>query len=124
MAGACSLAVVPAASANVVKPRSAAAFRDSAGVVTHVVYFDTAYGNWPRVVARLDELGVLPFNRGATDGQFVHQLRRKGRQAEAKALVGLNRLFAVAWYGGRPTGPTEYEAAQAQWRELEALTAS
>lgn len=66
VAGACSLAVAPAASANVVKPRSAAAFRDSAGVVTHVVYFDTAYGNWPRVVARLDELGV----RHLRDGLF------------------------------------------------------
>jgi len=62
--GACSLAVAPVASADVVKPRSAAAFRDSVGVVTHVVYYDTAYGNWPRVVARLDDLGVRHLRDG------------------------------------------------------------
>ena len=64
MAGACSLAVAPAASADVVKPKSAGSFRDSVGVVTHVVYFDTAYANWPRVVARLDELGVRHLRDG------------------------------------------------------------
>jgi hypothetical protein len=74
-------------------------------------------------LVRLDELGVVPFDRAATDGHFVHQLRRRGHEAAATALVGLNRLFALAWYGGRPTGATEYGAAQAQWRELEARTA-
>ena len=73
---------------------------------------------------RLDELGIVTFDRASTDGHFVHQLRRKRRDAEADALAGLNRVFAWAWYGGRATGPTEYEAAHAQWRELEALTAS
>jgi hypothetical protein len=58
-------AVAPAASADdAVKPRSAAAFRDSVGVVTHVVYYDTAYGNWPRVVAALDRLGVKHLRDG------------------------------------------------------------
>jgi hypothetical protein len=65
-AGACSLAVAPVASADVIKPRSAASFRDSVGVVTHIVYYDTAYGNWSRVVARLDDLGV----RHLRDGLF------------------------------------------------------
>jgi hypothetical protein len=64
VAGACSLAVAPVASATVVKPKSAAAFRDSVGVVTHIVYYDTAYGDWPRVVARLDELGVRHLRDG------------------------------------------------------------
>ena len=56
--GACYVAVAPAASAQPVTPKSASAFRDSVGVVTHSVYYDTAYGDWNRVVARLDELGV------------------------------------------------------------------
>src|SRR3954463_13189044 len=67
-AGALSLAVVPAASADVIAPRSAAAFTDSVGVVTHTVYYDTAYGNWPRIVDRLHELGV----RHVRDGVFAN----------------------------------------------------
>ncbi|MBN1458778.1 MAG: DUF4129 domain-containing protein [Armatimonadetes bacterium] len=75
-------------------------------------------------LVRLDELGVVSYQQAATDGQLVRQLRRTGRTAEAEALLGLNRLFALAWYGERRMGPTEYEAAHAHWRELEALTPS
>ena len=66
--GACCVAVAPAASARPVTPKSAPAFRDSVGVVTHIVYYDTAYGNWPQVVARLDELGV----RHLRDGVYAN----------------------------------------------------
>jgi hypothetical protein len=58
------MVVAPAASAQPIKPKSASAFRDSVGVVTHIVYYDTAYGNWNRVVARLDELGVRHLREG------------------------------------------------------------
>jgi hypothetical protein len=64
VAGALCLAGAPAASADVVAPRSAVAFRDSVGVVTHAVYYDTAYGDWRRVVARLRELGVRHVREG------------------------------------------------------------
>ena len=63
-AGACSLAAAPAASASPVAPRSAAAFYDSVGVSTHIVYYDTAYSDWPRIVARLQELGVRHIRDG------------------------------------------------------------
>ena len=43
-----------------ITPKSAPAFRDSVGVVTHIVYYDTAYGNWPTVVARLRRAGRPP----------------------------------------------------------------
>src|SRR3954462_2225113 len=64
VAGACSVALVPVARADVISPKSAPAFRDSVGVVTHIVYFDTPYGDWNRVVARLDELGVRHLREG------------------------------------------------------------
>ena len=67
-AGALSMAVVPAASADAIAPKSAPAFTDSVGVVTHTVYYDTAYGNWPRIVERLQELGV----RHLRDGVFAN----------------------------------------------------
>src|SRR5262245_56632469 len=64
VAGACLLAVAPVPSAHAVKPKSAASFRDSVGVVTHATYYDTAYANWPRVVAKLDELDVRHLRDG------------------------------------------------------------
>lgn len=53
-----ALSLPSLASAEVVPARSAADFRDSIGVNTHIVYFDTAYADWPRVVQKLDTLGV------------------------------------------------------------------
>jgi hypothetical protein len=67
-AGALSMAVVPAASADAIAPKSAPAFTDSVGVVTHTVYYDTSYGNWPLIVERLQELGV----RHLRDGVFAN----------------------------------------------------
>ena len=57
----------PVASAQELVPRSAAAFQNSVGVATHIVYFDTSYGDWPRIVAALDELGV----RHVRDGVYA-----------------------------------------------------
>lgn len=59
LAAAVAVVLLPAsASAELVPSRSAAGFRDSFGVGTHIVYFDTAYGDWTRIVDKLDELGV------------------------------------------------------------------
>jgi len=52
------LALVPASSAASLTPKSAAGFRDSVGVNTHIAYYDTAYGDWSKIVQRLDELGI------------------------------------------------------------------
>jgi hypothetical protein len=55
-------AAAPAASADTA--RSSDAFVNSIGVNTHVIYDDTAYGNFPLVRDRLKELGV----RNVRDG--------------------------------------------------------
>ena len=68
-AGTLLMAVAPSASAHAAMPKSAVAFRDSVGVATHVGYTDTAYANWPRLVARLDELGVRHLRDGAYGDQ-------------------------------------------------------
>jgi hypothetical protein len=67
-AGAVALAIAPAASADTVTPRSAPALRDSVGVATHIVYYDTAYGEWSRIVDKLDELGI----RHVRDGVYAN----------------------------------------------------
>ena len=79
-------------------PRSAVALRDSVGVVTHIVYYDTAYGNWPRVVDRLDELGV----RHLRDGVYANPApdwrdwnERYYRAVELAAAHGIRFNFGV-----------------------------
>jgi hypothetical protein len=64
------LLVTPLAApgAHAAEPRSASAFRDSIGVSTHIVYYSTAYGNWPLLVDRLRELGV----RHLRDGTYAN----------------------------------------------------
>ena len=67
-AGLCAACILmtsaPAAGAHGVTPKSASAFQDSVGVVTHAVYYDTSYGNWPKVVASLRKLGVTHLRDG------------------------------------------------------------
>ena len=58
----CLLAAAPAASADTA--RSSDAFVSSIGVNTHVIYDDTAYGNFDLVRDRLRELGVRHIRDG------------------------------------------------------------
>jgi hypothetical protein len=95
------LASVPAASAYTVTPKSAPAFRDSVGVVTHAVYYDTAYGDWPRAVARLHELGVTHVRDGAYGNpapQWRDWNERYYRAVELAASRGIRFTFGM----GRP----------------------
>lgn len=101
LSAACLLMLAPAADASSVTPRSAPAFHDSVGVVTHAVYYDTAYGNWPKVVARLRELGV----RHLRDGVYANPApewrdwnERYYRAVELAAANGMRFTFGM----GRP----------------------
>jgi hypothetical protein len=108
-AGACSIAFVPAASADVVPPRSAPAFRDSVGVVTHIVYYDTAYGDWDRVVARLDELGVRHLREGIYANptpQWRDWNERYYQAVELAAAHGIRFTFGLN-PPGRGTGTVD-----------------
>ena len=53
----CLLCCVPVAGAEV-SVSTAGAFRNSVGVDTHLTFANTAYGDWPRLVAALNDLGV------------------------------------------------------------------
>jgi hypothetical protein len=57
-----------APSAHAAQPRSASTFHDSVGVSSHIVYYSTAYGNWPVLVDRLRELGI----RHVRDGTYAN----------------------------------------------------
>ena len=102
LSAACVLAAAPAAAAYPVTPKSAPAFRDSVGVVTHAVYYDTAYGDWPKVVARLQELGV----RHLRDGVYANPTdewrdwnERYYRAVELAAAHGMRFTFGMGHPG-------------------------
>ncbi len=104
LSAACVLATAPAAAAYPVTPKSAPAFRDSVGVVTHAVYYDTAYGNWPKVVARLQELGV----RHLRDGVYANPTdewrdwnERYYRAVELANAHGMRFTFGMGNPGSR-----------------------
>jgi hypothetical protein len=134
LTAACSLlTATPAAGAYSLTPRSAPAFHDSVGVVTHSVYYDTGYGNWPKVVSRLRELGVTHLRDGlyanespewrdwteryyrAVDLAAANGMRFDFGMGRPGALTGtIDELVAVA--GGRLRhaaealeGPNEYD---------------
>jgi len=103
------------------------------GVVTHAVYYDTGYGNWPKVVSRLRELGVTHLRDGlyanespewrdwteryyrAVDLAAAHGMRFDFGMGRPGARIGtIDELVAVA--GGRLRhaaealeGPNEYD---------------
>src|SRR5215208_404645 len=80
--------------------RSAAAFLDSIGVVTHLPYVDTAYGRRPDVLVRLRELGV-------------HHIRDAAPTPTGALADGLREARAQGIYGTLGSGdPT---ADPARW---------
>ena len=97
------LGATPAAAASEM-PRSAAAFRDSVGVTTHIVYYDTAYGDWPRVVQRLEELGVRHLRDGVYGNpapQWRDWNERYYRAVELAASRGMRFAFGMGQPGNR-----------------------
>jgi hypothetical protein len=96
---ACLLVTAGPASAELVMPRSAASFRDSVGVVTHAGFGDTAYGDWPRVVDKLDELGVRHLRDGVYANPVDHRRQWNEhyyRAMELAASRGMRFTFGFA----------------------------
>ena len=105
MAAACVSLIVPsAAGADRVTPKSASGFRDSVGVVTHAVYYDTAYGDWSKVVARLRELGVTHVRDGLyanESPEWKDWTERYYRAVDLAAFNGIRFDFGVGQPGAR-----------------------
>jgi hypothetical protein len=57
-----------------VTAKSAYSFVDSIGVNTHLRYYDTAYGNYPLIKQRLQELGVRHIREGGNDPTWVERV--------------------------------------------------
>ena len=125
LVAACVLITAPAAAAYPVTPRSAPVFLDSVGVVTHAVYYDTAYGNWPKVVARLRELGV----RHVRDGVYANPTpawrdwnERYYRAIELAAAHGIRFTFGMG-NPGSETGTVDQLVAVVAGRLRSAVEA-
>jgi hypothetical protein len=80
-----------------VTPRSAFGFRDSIGVVTHIVYYDTAYGDWNKIVWRLAELGVWHVREGVyANPSWGDWNERYYRAVEQAASLGIKFNYGMA----------------------------
>lgn len=62
--GTASLILAAGAQARTVTTASSESFRNSIGVNTHIVYFDTPYSDWSRIVSELQSLGVTHLRDG------------------------------------------------------------
>jgi hypothetical protein len=80
-----------------VTPKSAFALRDSIGVVTHIVYYDTAYGHWNSIVWRLWELGVGHVRDGVyANPDWRDWNERYYRAVEQAASVGIRFNYGIS----------------------------
>jgi hypothetical protein len=92
------LAGFAAPSAHAVEPRSASTFHDSVGVSTHIVYYSTAYGNWPLLVDRARELGIRHLRDGSyanPEPQWRAWNEKYYRAVEYAADRGMRFLFGL-----------------------------
>lgn len=68
--------------------RSAYSFVDSMGVVTHLRYLDTSYGNFDGVIKpKLQELGIRHVRDGGTDPGFLQRVNQLGSVGIKSTLV-------------------------------------
>jgi hypothetical protein len=92
------LAGFAAPGAHAAKPRSASTLHDSVGVSTHIVYYSTAYGNWPLLVDRLRELGIRHLRDGTyanPEPQWRVWNEKYYRSVEYAADRGMRFLFGL-----------------------------
>jgi hypothetical protein len=118
-------------------PRSAAAFRDSIGVNTHVTYLNTPYGRWSRILDKLEALGVTHLRDAAfgdpTWGDWNRQYYANVQAAAARGMRFNLIMGKPANHGGTLDqlvtaaagplagavesleGPNEYDVSGGSW---------
>jgi hypothetical protein len=85
-----ALLIATPTAASAETPHSAAAFRDSVGVNTHVSYYGGPYGQWTRVLDNLQSLGVTHVRDGAFgDPSWGGWLTRYNNDLKAAAARGI-----------------------------------
>jgi hypothetical protein len=87
-------AAVPAYASTRV-PLSAAGFRDSMGVNTHVGYTNTAYNDWPAVLNALTQLGVTHVRDLVINNGVTSYMQQWTRNVEAAAARGIRFDFVM-----------------------------
>lgn len=67
--------------------KSAYSFTDSVGVNTHLRYYDTAYGNYPMIKQRLQELGVRHIRESGSDPTWIQRVNDLGKAGIKSTIV-------------------------------------
>jgi hypothetical protein len=63
-------------------------------------------------LARLDEAGLIHYDAGVTNWEYVRRVRRGGGERLMPALEPMTARFDCVWYGGAVTGEGEFRAAK------------
>lgn len=103
-----NLAGLAVATAVTEQARPAFSFIDSVGLNTHIRYYDTAYGNFPLIKQRLQELGVRHLRDGGSDPLWIQRINELA-QAGIKSTIVIDPYIGLgpdASYDIKPPGYT------------------
>lgn len=70
---------------------------------------------------RLDELGYIRYERGATNWQYITRLERNGSGPLASTMRSSTDRFDRAWYGGATVGEDDYHEARRSYGAIAAV---
>ena len=75
------------------------------------------------VLLKLDQAGVVAFERGRTNGEYLRSLRRDSRPYLHDALTPLVLEFDLRWYGDKPTTAEDAAKMRVEYDRLSQMLA-
>lgn len=75
------------------------------------------------ILLKLDQAGIVTFERGRTNGEYLRTLRRADQSALYALLAPLVLEFDLRWYGDKPTTAEDAESMRGEYTRLGDLLA-
>ncbi len=75
------------------------------------------------ILLKLDQAGIVAFERGRTNGEYLRSLRRANRKELSDLFAPLTLDFDLRWYGEKPTTAEDAAAMRGEYDRLEKILA-